>query len=149
MSIKEKYQKLLDGRKTINTFLPYIMFNRSAAVLDNKRLRCQRKEASQILNILLNRTHRKGWRNHPTVRMWRNYAPALQHYYNCCVIEWVSRGFKNTMQLERIEGPVIYPEWLNDKFCSFHRATLLYKNYEWYKQFNWKEIPKYEYFWPV
>jgi hypothetical protein len=39
------------------------------------------------------------------------------------------------------------PKWITNEFCSYHRATLLYKNPEWYSQFGWTEEPKYEYLW--
>ena len=132
----------------MQTFLPHTDFKTSAQFLDNKRLGKQRVEAKQILNILLNRTDKKGWRNHPAVLMWRGFEDALKLYYNHCVLEWISRGFKNTMPLEIISDDINYPIWYTDTFCSFHRATLLYKNFDWYKRFNWVEKPKYEYFWP-
>lgn len=42
------------------------------------------------------------------------------------------------------------PVWFgNEAFHSSHRAALLYKNEDYYRQFNWEELPKYEYIWPV
>lgn len=50
-----------------------------------------------------------------------------------------------------INSVIIHPPWLmfNESFHSSHRAALLYKNYEHYKQFNWEEVPKLEYIWPI
>jgi len=80
--------------------------------------------------------------------------------------EWIARGYKNTMQLYNLDNkkliaPKSYfdpshymyiiqlPLWLNDNFCSHHRATLLFKNFEYYSQFGWTEEPKYKYIWPT
>lgn len=75
--------------------------------------------------------------------------------------EWVNRGYNNTMKTYGIlyskESQSFYwqleayvpPIWLDDQFCSYHRSTLLYKNYEYYSQFGWSEEPKYEYLWPT
>ena len=48
----------------MQTFLPYKSFENSVKSLDYRRLGKQRVEAKQILNVLLNRTETKGWRNH-------------------------------------------------------------------------------------
>lgn len=44
----------------VNTFLPYACFVKSAKALDYKRLGKQRVEAFQIINILDNKTAKKG-----------------------------------------------------------------------------------------
>ena len=69
----------------MQTFLPYSSFNKSLKVLDWRRLGKQRVEAMQILNVLLERTETKGWRNHPITRMSEGYEPALQLYHNMCI----------------------------------------------------------------
>lgn len=58
-------------------------------------------------------------------------------------------------QTTGIEKKLI-PPWLGNKqFHSAHRAILLAKNYDWYKQFGWAEKPaekvngKWPYVWPV
>ena len=56
-----------------------------------------------------------------------------------------------------IVGNYDRPTWLGDEeFHSCHRAVLLGKNYDWYKQFGWEEIPakkgengSWGYIWPV
>ena len=55
----------------MQTFLPYADFNKSAEVLDNRRLNKQILEGYQILKVLGNPDPRAGWRNHPAVKMWR------------------------------------------------------------------------------
>ena len=132
----------------MQTFLPYKSFNKTFKILDYRRLGKQRVEAHQILNVLLQRTDTKGWRNHPIVRMWDGYENALKHYLNLCIEEWMERGYNNTMNFEPIEGELIYPHWLGNKsFHSSHRANLLRKDYEYYSQFGWEEDSENPYTW--
>ena len=132
----------------MQTFLPYSSFTKTFKVLDYRRLGKQRVEAMQILNILLGRTERPGWRNHPIVRMWNGYEPALQLYHNLCITEWINQGYNNNMLLEDITEPIVYPHWLGDKsFHSSHRANLLRKDLEYYSQFKWKEDSENPYAW--
>ena len=134
----------------MQTFLPYPDFEKTFKCLDYRRLGKQRVEAMQIYNIISGRSNKKGWVNHPAVKMWRGYHNALSLYHNACIKEWISRGYNNNMGLIELEEEVIYPNWLgNNNFHSTHRQTLLCKNFEWYSQFGWNEEPKYEYFWPV
>ena len=134
----------------MQTFLPYRDFRKSLSVLDWRRLGKQRVEAHQILNVLLERTDTKGWRNHPITKMWKGYEDALKMYFNLCVEEWVYRGYNNNMLLENVpEYPKIkYPHWLGNKsFHSSHRANLLRKDYNYYHKFTWKEDPDNPYAW--
>lgn len=134
----------------MQTFLPYKNFEETSQVLDYKRLGKQRVEAFQILNLLLNRTESKSWRNHPAVKMWVRYENALKEYYNCAVKEWIKRGYKNTMKFEVIEGEIIYPAWFErEEFFASHRSNLLRKNKEYYSQFGWNEEDNLPYVWPV
>jgi hypothetical protein len=134
----------------MQTFLPYPDFEKSLKVLDNRRLGKQRVEAYQILNILLDRTKTKGWRNHPAVKMWEGSINALKLYFNKSVEEWTSRGFNNNMKLEIIRGKIIFPKWFgNEKFHSSHRSNLLRKNKRHYLKFSWKESDDLDYFWPI
>jgi hypothetical protein len=134
----------------MQTFLPYPNIKKSLKSLDYKRLGKQRVEAFQILNILLNRTERKAWKNHPAVLMWKGYENALKLYLNKSIKLWISRGYKNTMNLEKIEGKIILPKWLgNKKFHDSHKSNLLRKNPEHYFEFN-KEVPdNLNYIWPT
>lgn len=133
----------------MQTFLPYPNVEKSVKVLDSRRLGKQRVEAFQILNIILNRTNTRGWRNHPVVKMWRGYTNALKFYFNKCVEEWIFRGYKNNMKLEKINGKIVFPFWFGDRnFHASHRGNLLRKNSEHYSQFGWKESPELAYVWP-
>ena len=132
----------------MQTFLPHPSFRYTFKILDYRRLGKQRVEAMQILNVLLERTDTKGWRNHPIVRMWDGYAPSLQLYHNLCITEWIDRGYNNNMSLEDITEPIVYPHWLGDKrFHSSHRANLLRKDYDYYSKFGWREDSGNPYTW--
>lgn len=135
----------------MQTFLPYRDFIQTAKCLDSRRLGKQRVETLQILNTLLRKS--VGWQNHPATRMWRGYEPALCSYGIVICTEWQQRGFKDTV-LDTLFDLILpstekMPPWLSDyRLSSSHRASLLRKEPEWYKQFGWTDF-WYGYFWPV
>lgn len=136
----------------MQTFLPLPAFDETFACLDSKRLGKQRVEARQIWNCLQGNT--VGWKNHPAILMWFGYEDFLAHYHNWSLIEWMNRGYENNMELlpysiTKIEDVLVPPWFGEDRFHSSHRAALLAKNFEHYKQFGWTEEPKIEYFWPT
>ena len=135
---------------TMQTFLPYPDLRKSVEVLDYRRLGKQRVETFQVLNILLERTPTKGWRNHPVTLMWRGYEAALQVYQNYTIQEWVSRGYNNTMQYENVEiNSAVMPPWFGlEELHRSHRSNLLRKDYEYYSQYFVESIDL-EYYWPV
>lgn len=134
------------------TFLPYPNYIRSVQALDMKRLGKQRVEAMQIINILENKQTTAGWKNHPAVKMWEGYINSLKYYCNCCIDEWVKRGYKNTMEKYPVDHQNKDPWWIGD--ANFHRAMrarLIEKDEGFY-------LPKFpgdkgfndgKYFWPV
>ena len=136
----------------MQTFLPYKSFEKSAKVLDWRRLGKQRVEGMQIINAI-NNPNPQGWKNHPATIMWTPYIDALKHYTNVIIREWISRGYNNNMEFydvdELINDDVVdFPHWLGkEEFHSSHRANLLRKDYEYYSQFGWKENPKSPYVW--
>ena len=134
----------------MQTFLPYADFIQSVKVLDYKRLGKQRVETFQVLNILLDRTPTKGWRNHPVTRMWTGYEEALKLYQNFTIEEWIKRGYKNTMKLEEIDmRHITLPPWFGNKdFHRSHRSNLLRKDFEYYSQY-FDEPADLEYYWPL
>jgi len=134
----------------MQTFLPLPNLKNSLKSLDSRRLGKQRVEAFQILNILLNRTESKGWRNHPTVKMWKGHENALKLYLNKAIKLWVAKGYKNTMKLEVIEGKIIFQSWFgNEEFHASHRGNLLRKDFEFYSKNGWTESSNLEYVWPA
>jgi len=134
----------------MQTFLPYADLQESVRVLDYRRLGKQRVETFQVLNILLDRTPTKGWRNHPVTVMWTGYESALQLYQNYTIQEWISRGYKNTMLLEDVDmNSVVMPHWFGlEEFHRSHRSNLLRKDYEYYSQY-FDEDPNLPYYWPT
>lgn len=165
--------KLID----IYTFL-YWSFYASLSCLDNRRLNKQRVEAKQIINIIYTRKtfklHGKvdsttlkslkknnpeikfGWINHIATLMWENYLNELILYYNLSIDVWKTRknkdgkSVKNTLDYYKFdEDKLSIPCFMGDeKFHASHRSALLYKDFEYYKQFSWKEIPELNYIWP-
>ena len=130
----------------MQTFLPYESFNKSASVLDWRRLGKQRVEGMQIINAI-NNPNPQGWKNHPATIMWTPYVDALKHYTNVMIREWISRGYNNNMEIYDVNN-MVKPHWLGkEEFHSSHRANLLRKDYEYYSQFSWKEDPKSPYVW--
>lgn len=134
----------------MQTFLPYSDFDKTASVLDYRRLGKQRCEAHQILKTIENKT---GWIRHPAVKMWFGYEEMLKLYFNTMVKHWVGRHYKNNYPLFEIDkSKLIVPWWLgNENFHRAMRSRLIEKNSDFYlskfpedKGFNGGK-----YFWPV
>ena len=130
----------------MQTFLPVHDFELSAMLLDWKRLGKQRVEAQQILNALL---AGGAWSNHPATRMWAGYELALIEYKNVMIREWISRGYKNTMEIIEVKDFKLPPWFGDEKFHASHRSNLLRKDPIFYGQYGWEEGPDLEYVWPV
>lgn len=137
----------------VNTFLPYSNFQKVAKILDRQRLGKQRVEAKQLINILTDATNKKGWRNHPAVKMWKGYTDALKYYYNTIVKEWIERGYENNMAFYKIPKKIKIPWFVKNKSLNLtHQASLLRKYPAYYKKiFKPPPPPKYmiyTYIWP-
>ena len=139
----------------MQTFLPFSDFEKSAQVLDSKRLGKQRVEGMQILKAVLGEKRLdgepyKGWVNHPATNMWKLYPDALKAYTNAMIKEWIVRGYNNNMVLYDIPQKYILPDWVGDEtFHASHRSNLLRKDFEFYSQYAWEEGPDLPYFWPA
>jgi len=137
----------------VQIFLPYEDFKKSLRTLDNKRLGKQRVETYQIISAISRRpkldgTPYKGWLNHPCTVMWKNHLPALKQYFNYSIMEWIERGFKNTMNFEIVNEEIVIPSFVgNERFHSSHRANLLKKEPDFYNQYGWIENPQDPYVW--
>ena len=132
----------------MQTFLPVPDFKESAKILDYRRLGKQRVEARQILNALQGKS--KGWVNHPATRMWKGYESALEQYLREMILEWLDRGYNNSMEIPLKRSPIIYPKWFGDEnFHASHRSNLLRKNFDYYSEFNWIEGCDLPYIWPA
>ena len=136
----------------VNTFIPYGNFKKCAKILDNKRLGKQRVEAKQIINILTNTTDKMGWRNHVIVKMWTGHTEALMLYYNTIVTEWIKRGFKNNMELYKINKNIKMPWFVVNKSINLSHQASLVRKYPAYYGPVFVNIPKqymkYKYIWP-
>jgi hypothetical protein len=149
----------------MQTFLPYADFERTARVLDLRRLGKQRVECIQVLRGLTRSDY--GWRHHPAVKMWKGYEEALGRYsFTCCEV-WVERGFADTCaatigvdlrdagvtavrtQAELREADAL-PPWLGDPaFHRSHQSALVRKDPEFYGPV-FADVPDdLEYVWPT
>lgn len=146
----------------MQTFLPYPSFRESARVLDNKRLGKQRLEALQLLRLIVSgwtdlNSKPTRWDNHPAAKLWRednNSLANLALYGIEICLEWRYRGFDDN-QLQKFctycgyvsGGLKIVPVVFSPALHASHRAALLAKNPEHYKQFGWTEKPEIKYVW--
>ena len=147
----------------MQTFLPSHKFRVSAAVLDNKRLGKQRVECKQVLLCLgvPVGTHKPttGWKNHPAVKMWSGFEPALCVYSAVVCGEWRARGFNDSLlpqfcdAFERLLGGdsvVPRPPWLGiAELHASHRSNLIRKDPVYYSRHGWTESDDLPYFWPT
>lgn len=84
--------------------------------------------------------------------MWKGYGVALCKYYNCFLITCLNKWKINVKAYRPIiiTGELREPVWLGYEPLHFsHRGNLLRKNFEFYKQYGWKEVSMNEYYWPV
>lgn len=146
----------------MQTFLPYADFAQSARVLDRQRLGKQRVETLQIARCLEGSDRdgadlrRRGWANHPAVKMWRGYEGALVKYQSAVCLEWMERGYRDTCLYKTLAvfsesiDPQAMPPWLGyEPFHASHRSNLLRKAPDHYGQFGWTEPDDLEYVWPI
>lgn len=135
----------------MQTFLPYSDFEKSATILDYKRLGKQRVEALQIANILASGRTTGGWVNHPAVRMWRGYLPALVNYGLVICKTWTDKGYKDTCaekMLALSKPGNDMPSWMGEeRLHRSHRSKLLSKFPEYYRDF-FSEPDDLDYYWP-
>lgn len=139
----------------MQTFLPFESFERSAEVLDNRRLGKQRVEALQILRALTVPGY--GWQRHPAVAMWRGFQSALFEYGLAVCWEWKRRGFQDTCGakmveiMREIDAPNIPPFWLgNEAFHLSHRSNLIRKDPAFYRPVFGEGVPDdLPYVWPA
>ncbi len=144
----------------MQTFLPYPDDRASAAVLDDKRLGKQRVETLQILRALT--WHSYGWRNHPAVRMWRGFVPALVAYGVAVCDEWVARGRADAVKpvllefaggaepsWQQLHASGQRPPWLGlEALHESHRSALVRKDPEHYRPYFPHVPDDLPYLWP-
>jgi hypothetical protein len=136
-------------------FSPYSDFEKIAKCLDGKRLNKQKVEIYQILNCISLGDKAKGWKNHPAVRMARNYEQFFISYALAIANECLARGYKDTL-IPKIEAfKLVFkeykvpPYWGNQEFHKSHMSNLIRKLPEHYGKL-WPDIPdNLPYVWPV
>lgn len=145
----------------MQTFLPCTDFLASVIALDRRRLGKQRVEGYQILKALTGQyADTNAWTNHPAVRMWRGFVPALTEYTLVCCEVWQGRGHIDTVadkiyaefgaEVEQFADNPILPPWLgNERFHASHRAMLHRKNPVHYISWAKDAQAISEYYWPV
>jgi hypothetical protein len=131
---------------TMQTFLPYPDFVRSAEVLDVARLGKQRVETLQVLRALELGDY--GWRSHPAVLMWRGRTEALVAYGLAVVRAWQARGHADStyelisefapqvadLTQAELAGRELLPSWLGDERLHLsHRSALIRKDPDFYR----------------
>lgn len=149
----------------MQTFLPYADFERSARVLDAKRLGKQRVECIQVLRGLVVEGY--GWRHHPAVKMWSGFEEALGRYSFICCEVWVERGFGDTCAAtigrelaavgitevrtqDQLAAAGALPQWLGEEaFHLSHRSSLVRKDPELYGPLFWGTPDDLPYVWPA
>lgn len=122
----------------MQTFLPYPDLRLSCQLLDDRRLGKQRVEAFQILRALT--WSQYAWKNHPAVRMWRGFVPALVEYGLAACREWTRRGHADTVAQAlldwsggRAPRDAPLPLWFGlQALHRSHRCALLRKDPHWY-----------------
>ena len=149
----------------MQTFLPYPDFERSARVLDPKRLGKQRVETIQVVRALTRSDY--GWANHPAVLMWKGYEEALGRYgFTCCEV-WSELGFGDTCaatiasdlsdfgvtsvrRQDELALAGALPPWLGDEdLHRSHRSALVRKDPDFYRPHFPEDPDDLEYLWPV
>ena len=149
----------------MQTFLPYPDFERSARVLDAKRLGKQRVETIQVVRALTVPGY--GWANHPAVLMWKGFEEALGRYGFICCEVWTELGFGDTCALtiatdlqqsgvERVrsQGELAaagaLPPWLGDDTVHrSHQSALVRKDPAYYRPLFPDAPDDLPYHWPV
>lgn len=148
----------------MQTFVPYADLDKSAYVLDNKRLNKQLLEGRQIYNILSKNQRSGAWVNHPAVKMWRNYDTGLFSYLEAIKNECVHRGISTEKNWNAIldmhdknwhrgDNSVMPAWWGDERVHESHRNNLYVKDPEFYVDFMYDNrvtcCDKCNYFWPT
>jgi hypothetical protein len=84
----------------MNTFLTYPNDLESSRSLDYRRLGKQRVETLQLLQTILKGDLAKGWKNHPSTKIWRDHPFALAIYGVSNCFAWTDLGYKDSCGLK-------------------------------------------------
>ena len=132
----------------MQTFMTHYDYKVIAKELDYKRLGKQRVEGMQTYNQIT--TGKGGFPHHPINKMWEGYEPSLAEYTNAMIMEWIDRGYDNTMELIPCcsdwkgykDCNHKKPEWVyNESLHLSHKSNLLRKDYDYYRLLYDTNIP--------
>ena len=150
----------------MQTFLPYPDFDKTASVLDYKRLGKQRVETLQIVLGILRinpdgtpKTSKRTWGDHVVGIMWSSSLDSLLDYQTSIIKEWVGRGYRDTcldktkLAIQRAAKPEHFqgtPVWIGNRdFHRSHQSNLTRKFPEHYGHL-WPDVPDdLPYVWPI
>lgn len=135
----------------MQTFVPYADFQKSAKVLDYRRLGKQRVETLQLVRCNLEVS--LGWKNHPAAKMWADNVNGLIAYGVAMCDAWLDLGYKDTCRDKLLSygeaDTTDLPFWWGDESVhSSHRSNLLRKDPSFYSQWGWTDDPEAPYVWP-
>jgi Pyrimidine dimer DNA glycosylase len=150
----------------MQTFLPYADFDRTARVLDVRRLGKQRVETIQVLRALTVPGY--GWRHHPAAAMWAGYEEALVRYgLDICAV-WCASGRSDTcartlvtdladtvgvttVRTQDVLGAAgELPPWFGDDvFHRSHQSSLVRKDPAHYRRYFPRVPDDLPYVWPA
>lgn len=131
----------------MQTFLPFPDFEKSAHLLDMRRLGRQRVECLQLL--------KSQWQNHPASKMWRGHEFQLAEYGIAICRAWISHGYKDTClnKISVIQSNLKdtgLPKWFgNVDFHLAHQSNLLRKDKDFYSKFFPNVPDNLPYIWPI
>jgi hypothetical protein len=118
----------------MQTFLPYVDYDRCATCLDPSRLNKQLVECHQILNVLFGL--REGYRNHPAVTMWKGHEQNLISYAASMAAQYMKKKrstphgswVKICDLIPRHKGSALPPRWLGTpELHETHQSRLVHK----------------------
>lgn len=125
----------------MQVFLPEYTFEKSAKVLDYKRLVKQLLEGRQIMSVLAQESPGRAWRNHPAVRMFEGHEHDLYDYLTAIRDEMDVRGYKwqnnwavieDTFARNFAEEDYVPAEWIEDP-TVFDRVIITHRGRLWQK----------------
>lgn len=138
----------------MQVFCPYANPNKTAKVLDNKRLNKQILECIQILSA--NTGINVGWKipkyvyNHPTTLLWKDGSRYLILYCHTLIFKYSKRTHKRHKCLDiiyrfiQLFAHLDYRKFdnlqhLTPEFCHKYQQLLLSKNFQHYSKYFIKE----------
>lgn len=125
------------------TWLPFADFNKSVRCLSTSHLIKQHCDCTTLYTIIENLElyQDSSWRDHPYVKFWQDYVPALKAYHNCVMDEWHFRQLKTAHKYHPIpEWFQLPPQICNEDFHANHRRRLLRKDFKFYAEYEWYRI---------